>query len=247
MDEVAELRIKFEERVQDVITLAKFGGKAWTNDTSHLFRVSDGLSNIEEIKSLPPLLNTLSQWTEGIQTPHFHLHYYGFHDRPIQELVAEMYTLICTPSLYEVTPHLSQYKVSSLVHRPENGPIIPSVPPSTALISSVDSPKKEKLRVGFISSHFGGDEPHGLLLIDVIRNLPRSLFDVAAIITGPAKPSQDFILAVSGNWYSVGFSTTLTYQVLKNLKLDCLIFAEMQNEALLQSFYTSVFPLFKFL
>ena len=173
--------------------------------------MSDGISNVNEIKLLPPLASTLLRWTEGIQTPHFHLHYYGFHDRPIQELVAEMHALICSPSLYDISPYLLQYQLSDLVHRSENAPIVPGFNPS--------NPSPNKLKIAFISSHFGGDEPHGLLLIDVIRKLSRRLFDVTAILIGPAQPSKDFVNAVGEKkWYSNGYSTSHWVIVCSNWK-----------------------------
>ena len=71
----------------------------------------------------------------------------------------------------------------------------------------------------------------GLLLIDVIRRLPKNIFQVVAVGIGPKKPSQDFLDAVLENFHSVGYNDDLARRVLSNEELDCLVFVEMQNEA----------------
>ena len=71
----------------------------------------------------------------------------------------------------------------------------------------------------------------GLLLIDVIRRLPKKAFVIMAVGIGAKKPSDDFVDALSGNYHSVGYNDVLARRLLMNEELDCLIFAEMQNEA----------------
>ena len=79
------------------------------------------------------------------QVPHFYVHYYGWNDLPLNKAVADMFSIQCPPSLFEIADHL--------------------VSADTDAISSSNGQKK---RVGFISSLIGGDEPHGLLVLDII-------------------------------------------------------------------------------
>jgi len=161
-DESKNIRNMFEAQIKDIILLGKYGGTAISADTSDLFRTSSGVSRYEDIKNLPQLGGTLTDWTSGIQTPHFYFHYYGYHDRPIQELVAQMYGILCPSSLYQVSEHLeNRYMYSSLSGSMNNG--APMVPMYTGrfLSTTVNEQIYRKLKIGFVSSHFGGDEPHG--------------------------------------------------------------------------------------
>lgn len=160
--ESENVRVLFQARIKDMIELAEHGGSSIADDIHDLFRTSAGISNHDDIKSLPPLKHTLTDWTSGIQTPHFYLHYYGFHDRPLQELVAKMYSVICAPSLYGVSPHLLQdFSYSSLSGSMYGvAPIVPSLPTENSQLTE-STPQERRLRIGFVSSHFGGDEPHG--------------------------------------------------------------------------------------
>ena len=103
---VEQDRIYFEKRISDVTELARSGGSTWENDESDLFRVQSGGSNPSAIRQIPPLKGKLSSWTEGVQTPHFFVHYKGYYDLPIQQAVSRMYTEICPPNLFEIAPHL---------------------------------------------------------------------------------------------------------------------------------------------
>ena len=115
---------------------------------------------------------------------HFYLVYSGFSDRPIQELVADVYRLsikdlhFLSPNLLSNNSILSDRilapKASATAVRPggiqlKPGPLSPS---------AVTVPKR-RVRVGFISKYFGIFEPHGLLLDGVMRYLPRDLFEVS--------------------------------------------------------------------
>ena len=77
MDETEQHRIQFQKRIRDVTELAKVGGSLWTNDKSDLFRVQNGLSNPDDIRQIPMLSGALHRWTDGVQTPHFYVHYKG--------------------------------------------------------------------------------------------------------------------------------------------------------------------------
>ncbi|KAL7499347.1 LOW QUALITY PROTEIN: hypothetical protein ACHAWT_008262 [Skeletonema menzelii] len=155
-EEAEQTRINFRARIRDVIKLATHGGTP-SEMGSNLFNVISKANDI----SIPKLANTLHDWTTGIQVPHFHYHYLGFHDNSLQKEVAKMFTLLCPNELHEISPHLT----------PNNQRQV--------------RPKK---RVGIISSLIGGDEPHGLLVQNVVRDL-HSIFDffVISVLNHPVK------------------------------------------------------------
>ena len=160
--QVLQMEKLFLARIKDMINLAQYGGYSLSKDIHDLFRTSVGISNPDDIRNLPPLQNTLNDWTSGIQSPHFYLHYYGFHDKPIQQLVAKMYSILCPSSLYEVSQHLQNYSYSTLSGSVDNGaPMIPKISDVGKIQFNQGRQQARKLRIGFVSSHFGGDEPHG--------------------------------------------------------------------------------------
>ena len=52
--------------------LAEQGGSSWIDDQSDLFRVANGISTAEDIRSLPKLVDTLIDWS-SIQIPPFYV------------------------------------------------------------------------------------------------------------------------------------------------------------------------------
>lgn len=208
IDQTEQVRIAFSKRVRDVTALAQIGGSGWNNDDSDLFRLSSGMSTLNEIRQIPRLAGVLSSWTNGVQTPHFHLHYKGYYDLPIQLDVSEMFTAICPRTLFEVAPHL--------------------------LTQNENEPATSRKRVGFISALIGDDEPHGLLVLDVIRSLSQLEYFEFFVISSGSKPvSPEFYRVTNGRVYMPGFGDTETRQLLKSLHLDCLIYLEAMNNALL--------------
>lgn len=153
--------------------------------------------------TIPKLANTLHDWTTGIQSPHFHHHYLGYNDKSVNQEVANMFTLLCPDELYEISPHL------------------------TSASQRQAQPKK---RVGIISSLIGGDEPHGLLVLNVVRDL-RNIFDFFIISVGSKPPSQEFYKITDGNVFSTGYNEMETKQILHSLELDCLVYLEAMNTA----------------
>eukprot|EP00957_Ditylum_brightwellii_P057704 4375595-Ditylum_brightwellii.AAC.1 len=87
----------------------------------------------------------------------------------------------------------------------------PFIPEQSNQAVHVTQERRQKLRVGFISSLFGGDAPH--------------------VGIGSKKPSRDFVDATA-EYFHVGYYDELAREVLISQKLDCLVFAEMQNEAI---------------
>ena len=163
-----------------------------------------------------PLKESLTDFVQKIQSPpHFYLHYYGFQDRHLNDLVHRMFRAISHPSLSTVSSSLSSYTLPVLrsEHRGD-----------TSL---------QKLRIAFVSCLFGGNEPHGLLLIDVIRRLPKKLFESIAIGLGSKAPSESFLDAVSGNYFSVGYNEEEAKNILSSQKFDCIVFAENLNDGMM--------------
>jgi predicted O-linked N-acetylglucosamine transferase (SPINDLY family) len=131
----------------------------------------------------------------------------GYHDLPLQREVYAMFTELCPPNLFEVSPHLLK----------------PTIRPSNA-----------KKRVGFISSLIGDDEPHGLLVLDVIHSLSTTdYFEFFVISNGQKSPSSEFFRATGGNVYTTGFDDNKARELLKSLELDCLVYLEAMNDAMM--------------
>ena len=118
-----------------------------------------------------------------------------------------MFTELCPPNLFEVAPHL-------LAHNKKQ--------PS------------EKKKVGFISSLIGNDEPHGLLVLDVIRSLSSTeYFEFFVISNGPKAPSEEFYRVTNGKVFVTGFDENKAKELLKSLELDCLVYLEAMNDAMM--------------
>ena len=118
-----------------------------------------------------------------------------------------MFTELCPPNLFEVAPHLSTQR---------------------------NKPPKEKKRVGFISSLIGNDEPHGLLVLDVIRSLSSTnYFEFFVISNGSKAPSEDFYRVTNGKVFITGFDDNKAKELLKSLELDCLVYLEAMNDAIM--------------
>ena len=70
-------RIKLKHRVRDILELAQVGGSKWIDDGGDLFRIGSGISTIDGIRQIPRLSGKFQSWTNGLQTPHFYVHYRG--------------------------------------------------------------------------------------------------------------------------------------------------------------------------
>lgn len=66
-----------------------------------------------------------------------------------------------------------------------------------------------------------------------MRRLPSEKFECIAIGIGSTQPGEDFIDSVSGNYYGVGRNDAYAIKLLSSLALDCVVFAESMNEALI--------------
>jgi len=203
--ETDDARIQFRQRIRDITVLAHNGGNNWMEDKGDLFRLDNYEVSIQEIQGIPPLKGKLQNLSE-IQSPHFYVHYNGLYDLPIQKEVSEMFALLCPPSLFEVSPHLARK----------------------------DRITKQRMkRIGFVSSLIGGNEPHGLLVLDVIRSL-KGLFQFYVVSIGSKTLTTEFH-TVSDGAYEVGYDSRAARTLLMSLELDCLVFAEAMNEAIVYS------------
>ena len=200
LEETRRTRLGFQRRIRDVTEMALHGGASWLGDESDLFRVAHGVSKVADIRKIPRLFGVLSEWTTNIQLPPFYAHYYGWHDLPLNTAVADMFSLLCPASLFEVAGHLARTKAGN-THRK---------------------------RVGFVSSLIGGDEPHGLLIVDILRSNLRDLFDFFVVSIG----SKPLTTAFSGlaTTFQVGYDEVRARHVLRSLELDCLVYAESMND-----------------
>jgi predicted O-linked N-acetylglucosamine transferase (SPINDLY family) len=154
----------------------------------------------------------------------------------------KMYEKISHPSLVHLIS-IQNHKFPKIVST-EVAPLIPNtnlnfnvnlnhLPHDITPPQDENEKKRSRLRIVFISSHFGGNEPHGLLLIDVIRRLPSKLFECIAIGVGTKEPSRRFVDAVNGKFYGVGSNDRRARELLQSLKPDCLVFGEVLNEGFL--------------
>lgn len=133
-------------------------------------------------------------------------------------------------------PSIPYVSMSDMYHYPDyvsmnTGPIVPFLKRNEDILNHT-ARKRSKIRIVFISSHFGGNAPHGLLLIDVIKQLPVKLFDCHAIGIGPVQPSQMFIDVFSGHYYNIGTNDHKARAILTDLSPDCVVFGEVMNEGL---------------
>ncbi|KAL7548716.1 hypothetical protein ACHAWF_011984 [Thalassiosira exigua] len=227
LEETEKTRVGIRQRVDEIIKLALEGGSKWQDDGSDLFRVGNGLSDLVDIRRIPMLAGHLHDWTNSVQLPSFvskvedlrmnrnhrllsffrpfgalqYYHYYGMNDLRLQMRIADMFSLLCPDSLFEVAGHL---------------------------LGPIDSKPLRKKRVGFVSSLIGGDEPHGLLVLDILKTLG-FLFDFYVVSIGSKPLSDEFLHHASGA-FSVGYNEVEARNVLNSLKLDCLVYAESMND-----------------
>lgn len=209
LEEAEQSRVSFIRRISEISEIAMNGGSSWLDDRSDLFRKSNGISILDDIKQIPKLSGVLLSWTYNVQLPHFYVHYYGWHDLPLNKAVADMFTLLCPASLFEIAGHLDDKERAPSAQFPAGN--------------------LRKKRVGFVSSLIGGDEPHGLLILDILRSL-KDLFDFYVVSIGSKPLSDEFLQHANGGVFAVGYDEVQARNVLKSLELDCLVYAESMND-----------------
>ena len=132
---------------------------------------------------------------------HFNIQFYGFQERQLLERYSFIMTKIVNKPLMEST-----------------------IPPVTVKEST-----SNKKKIVFVSVLIGDNEPHGQLVIDIIRSLPKSLFEVSAISLGTKVAGQDFISSLNGHYFALGNSRERAEQTMISMRPDCVIFIENIN------------------
>lgn len=95
-----------------------------------------------------------------------------------------------------------------------------------------DSRDSRYITFTFRSSLIGDDEPHGLLVLDVIRTLSATeYFEFFIISNGVKAPSTEFYRVTNGNVHTTGFDDNRARELLRSLSLDCLVYLEAMNDA----------------
>ena len=150
---------------------------------------------------------------------HFYSVYHGVNDRRMQEEIAFLY--------YSTFTTLQQIHTM----------ISPSIPPihstNDKREDGTNNNNNKKVRIGFFSKFFGLFEPHGMLLEGVMKHLPRSIFHVIALpVTIWDKPFSPDILNGSDEVHIIPMSLPLAIPLISKLKLDILIYADVNSEPL---------------
>jgi len=149
----------------------------------------------------------------GLDRIHFYIQYHGYNDRKIQELMAHNYRKIIR-NVGLISPHLPSHQE------------VRSVNPTAR-------PRKELIRIGFMSKLFGVFEPHGMLLDGVVRFLPRDRFRVIALEVaagGAQKVLSPLIAESADELVEVSLDHIHAGQTLAALQLDILVFADVLSE-----------------
>ena len=137
---------------------------------------------------------------------HFNIQFYGFQERQLLERYSYLMTKIMKKPLMEST-----------------------IPPFSVKESTSKKKKKKKKKIVFVSVLIGDNEPHGQLVIDIIRSLPKCLFEVSAISLGTKVAGQDFISSLNGQYFGLGNSRERAEQTIVSMRPDCVIFIENIN------------------
>ena len=217
-------------------------------------RVLDQRRNIvqalENILSLgPPHPQSLQEYS--VLNLHFNIQYHSFNDRYIQELIYKVY-VTNIKHFAEVSRFLIHNSNDEVFIQPKTNPSGTASQPRESLFLTHGT-KKRKIRIGFISKSFGVFEPHGLLLDGVVKYLPRSFFKVYILKIMLDKDMLGHVISPSLADYAdeivdIPQSHTLAAEIIENLNLDILVFAdslcEPINHVLMYSRYAKIQILF---
>jgi len=232
VSDVAIIRSNFTRRVQAIID--------WTTAVPTQAILSDLILLDAEIPHLLPLAHLVPNPPAGLQTPHFYLHYHGGFDRPLQELVCELWMKCAYKDMMKPAEHLLRRgsgeccEHSGLRVRKAGGLEPPPLSTSSsffvhtcAWLLLTERLPSEKKRIGFISSFLAAGEPHGLLLQSMITSLPSEHYHKIALAIGSPNIATPIYDAVSER-YSIGYDYFKAVALIEGLELDCLVFFEMQ-------------------
>jgi tetratricopeptide (TPR) repeat protein len=163
---------------------------------------------------------TKSNLDASIDRIHFYIVYHGLNDRRFQELVVQAYRIALTG--FEVfAPQFIAGSVSPAIDELHHE----IVPLGSASLS-------RRVKIGFISKFFGIFEPHALLLDGVMKNLPRSRFEVYALPVHrtDTKPLTPSIVEAADHIVEISLKHEHAMLQLSQLDLDILVFADTMGE-----------------
>ncbi len=92
---------------------------------------------------------------------------------------------------------------------------------------------RSKVRVAFVSCLLGGNEPHGQLVLNVIKSLPSSIFESIAVSVGQKLPLPNFVEAVGGHVFSVGRDIEKARYIISSQTPDVVVFVENINHGIM--------------
>lgn len=167
---------------------------------------------------------------------HFHLQYYGFNDREVLERVASIFQRLSPLPLMVESESLRFYQPPEIVSGDITTKKAKNIATPEHQNGSHDhssSPPREKIRIVFVSCLFGGNEPHGQLVLDVIKSLPSRIFESVAVSVGLKLPLPNFIEAVNGKVFSVGRDKEKAREVISSQRPDCVVFVENINNGIM--------------
>ncbi|GMI42148.1 hypothetical protein TrCOL_g12907 [Triparma columacea] len=206
--DILEVREAFKRRVEGVTKFAKWqrgeGEGLTAPETVTVF----GYVPTGGWKDWPVL--TVGDPIISLQTPHFWLSYHGFNDLEMQETVARMWRVV-SPEVMHVGEGV-EGRWKNIEGALEGG----------------DGGRRKK--IGFISSLFKINEPHGLLMSEVIGGLDRDVWEVVIIAIGGGT-IDEVIHKRADSVVTLTYFHASSCSLLSSLKLDILVFLEMQNEA----------------
>ena len=160
---------------------------------------------------------------------HFHIQFYGFHDRPTLERLSSLLSILSRPfisefpNIYPAPKHdigVNLCPIQSTQHFLRQATITHNHDSTSSI---------QQRTIVFISCLFSGNEPHGQLVIDIIKRLPREIFNCVAVGIGSKAPGETLLQALNGKYYVAGHSRQKAAQILVSLNPDCVVYVENIN------------------
>jgi predicted O-linked N-acetylglucosamine transferase (SPINDLY family) len=100
-------------------------------------------------------------------------------------------------------------------------------------MTDVKELKHRRKTIVFVSCLFSGSEPHGQLVLDVIKRLPKVIFECAAVGIGSKTPGKNFLSAVNGKYYAAGHDRDKAAQLIMSLNPECIVYVENLNSPII--------------
>lgn len=222
-------------RLRDALMLSPVT-HSWQQMLEERRNMTDALLNIAHILDTEAdggIIHQKYPVDTSLDRIHFYISYHGLNDRYLQDLIMSLYHRHLDIQYF--SPHvLSGPDLTFpnwIASAALSFPSIPSTPAQRVFTSST-KPTFRKARIGFMSKFFGVFEPHGMLLDGVMRYLPREYFEVIALPVARAdgKPLSPSIQQACDSVYNVSLSYVHAQEMLQELRLDVLVFADTVSE-----------------